>query len=61
MHTIFLVRAGFDLLSAGMQTPYDTSEEYDTDAVCQMCGLMPIMVMDLNNYNYYFFHEWELL
>ena len=58
MHTIFLVRAGFDLLSAGMQIPYDTSEESDTDAVCQMCGLMPIMAMD--NY-FFFFHEWEIL
>jgi len=35
-------------LSAGMQTPYDTSEESDTDAVCPKCGLTLIMGLESN-------------
>ena len=35
-------------LYAGMQTPYDTSEESDTDAVCPKRGLTQIMGLESN-------------
>ena len=31
-----------------MQTPYDTSKESDTDAVCPKCGLTQIMGLESN-------------